>query len=433
MKLGSKTFHAIGNLAVRFWAHAFRRMVAKPPPGSELERFHENYSDDRLVPLGPYEHDVLPEFQKCVNCGSCSSVCPVCKPVAAGSYRGPDSITASLSRCLPDLGDARDAVFNCTRCGACADACPMGINIPELILFARRKSFQVKNSPLRTVYAEKLRSFESGDCGAGGAQSEKFNIYKKGAAKTVFFAGCNGRSTGADDTEKILGLLEATGVEFTTIDEKCCGGFNRVVGAGPECGAENLKAFETAGADRIVTGCPHCLETFRNAEPYKKEFAEKGIRALHISELLLELDITIEAFEGEAVWHDPCFLGRLCGIYDAPRRLAEKLGINMKEMSACREKSACCGSVDGTFIIDRKVSEALGERRLRMAEATGAETLLTECPACASAFRGVNDRKIKVNSLAAFIAERYSGASTPDAQPGEDSEKQDENTSGNND
>lgn len=433
MKLGSKTFHAIGNLAVRFWAHVFRRMVTKPVPGAELERFYDNYADDRLVPLSAWEHIVLPEFQKCVNCGSCSSVCPVLKPVAAGYYRGPDSITASLTRCFPDLGDARDAVFNCTRCGACADACPMGINIPELILFARRKSFQIKNSPLRTVYAEKLRSFEISAAPGGEVANEKFKKYEKGSAKTVFFAGCAARSSGVDDAVKILGLLEAAGVEFTTIDEKCCGGFNRVVGAGPERGAENIKSFEAAGAERIVTGCPHCLETFRNAEPYKKEFADRGIKVLHISELLLELDITIEKFGGEAVWHDPCFLGRLCGVYDAPRRLAERLGVTMLEMPACREKSACCGSADGTFIIDRKVSEALGERRLRMAEATGAETLLTECPACASAFRAVNERKIKVNSLAAFIAERYAGPSPVIAQQGEESEKQDENTAGNSD
>lgn len=431
MKFDVKTLNAAENLVFRFWAHVFRRTFKKPRPGEELKRFHSNYSDDRLVPLTGWEQSVLPEFQKCINCGSCSAVCPVCKPVAAGSYRGPDSITASLSRSFPDLGDARDAVFNCTRCGACADACPMDINIPELIMLYRRKAFQVKNSPLNSVYAEKLKNLD--DCGnANGFETTSgFGKYKKSRAETVFFAGCAGRSIGADDTRKFFGLLNAAGVDFTLIDEKCCGGFNRTVGAGPTCGTENLKAFSDAGAKRIVTGCPHCLEMLRYGEPYKKEFADKGIQVLHVSELLLELDLKIDPSSEIAVWHDPCFMGRLCGIYDAPRQLAERLGINMNEMTACREKSACCGSADATFIIDRKVSDALAAWRVRQAEASGAGLLLTECPACVAAFRAVNGRKIKVDSMAAYIADRLSVPGGGEIPRDKDSENNNENTPGN--
>lgn len=432
MKFDLKTLNAAENLVFRFWAHVFRRTFKKPRPGEELKRFHSNYSDDRLVPLNGWEQRVLPEFQKCINCGSCSAVCPVCKPVAAGSYRGPDSITASLSRSFPELGDARDAVFNCTRCGACTDACPMDINIPELIMVYRRKAFQVKNSPLNSVYAEKLKNLDAcGNANGYDAIDGFENIFKKQRADTVFFAGCAGRSFGADDTRKILGLLNAAGVDFTLIDEKCCGGFYRTVGAGPIFGSENIRAFSDTGAKRIVTGCPHCLETLRNAEPYRKELADKGIQVLHVSELLLELNISIEPSAEIAVWHDPCFMGRLCGIYDAPRQLAERLGITMSEMSACREKSVCCGSADATFIIDRKVSDALAAQRVRQAEVSGAGLLLTECPACAAAFRAVNGRKIKVDSMAAYIADRLSGSGGGEILQDKDLETNNENTPGN--
>jgi Fe-S oxidoreductase len=82
-------------------------------------------------------------------------------------------------------------------------------------------------------------------------------------------------------------------------------------------------------------------------------------------------------------YHDPCYLGRHSGIYEAPRRLLTAIpGVTLMEMQNNRERSFCCGGGNGGPWKDGVGQESLGEVRIREALGTGAEVIATACPYC---------------------------------------------------
>ncbi len=411
MRLDSKSLEAIGNLAYRFWAHVFRRAVRKPGQGEELAAFRKNYLPDKLEPLTGSERALLLDSQRCVNCGTCTSVCPVVDSARDGFYRGPGSITAALTRSFPDFGAARDAVYNCTQCARCAIECPRGIDIPGLILAARHKTVQVADIGMMKSYntiVEKLAV--SGNI--YGKPCDRFSSYIKPRADVVFFAGCVGRNETVSDTILTIGLLEALKVDFTMIEEYCCGGFHRSIGIDLKTNEgvrKNIDAIIATGAKKVVTGCPHGFEVMKSCEPYGTEFKENNITVEHITEFLRGLEFEAAAEDGlRAAYHDPCFLGRRNGVYDIPRELIKKAGVEIVELPDTREESLCCGSKIGTFVLDSGVSDAIAEKRMKQVRESGVGLLLTACPGCLSVFENTEHDGIEIESVAGFLAKRCS-------------------------
>ena len=81
-------------------------------------------------------------------------------------------------------------------------------------------------------------------------------------------------------------------------------------------------------------------------------------------------------------YHDPCYLGRHNGIYEAPREILDRLpGLRWVEMQRCRDRSFCCGGGDVNLW-----HEIEGEtmrpaaRRLEMAREAGVGGIVTACP-----------------------------------------------------
>ena len=81
-------------------------------------------------------------------------------------------------------------------------------------------------------------------------------------------------------------------------------------------------------------------------------------------------------------YHDPCDLGRTCGIYEAPRRLLRAIpGVELREMKDNRELALCCGGGDVEMAAP-SLSAALARRRLAQARETGAEVIVSACQQC---------------------------------------------------
>jgi Fe-S oxidoreductase len=102
-----------------------------------------------------------------------------------------------------------------------------------------------------------------------------------------------------------------------------------------------------------------------------------------VAELLEEGRIPLKEFEAVVTYHDPCHLGRHCGVYDAPRDILRSIpGVEFREMRFIRENSWCCGAGGGvkTGFKERAVDMAVG--RLEQAEETGAEYIVTACSFC---------------------------------------------------
>ena len=110
---------------------------------------------------------------------------------------------------------------------------------------------------------------------------------------------------------------------------------------------------------------------------------------VHHSELLAELIrdgklvIDGEADDRTYTFHDPCYLGRHNGVYDAPREVLKSLpGLKTVEMSRSRNRSFCCGGGSLYLFHEGEAESRMGETRLQMAEAAGADVVVTACPFC---------------------------------------------------
>jgi Fe-S oxidoreductase len=134
----------------------------------------------------------------------------------------------------------------------------------------------------------------------------------------------------------------------------------------------------------IVTHCPHCFHTIGNEYPqFGGNFTVKH-HTQFIQELIRDGKIKVDAGAmGAATYHDPCYLGRHNGVYDAPRALIESAGAKISEAPRNRSNSFCCGAGGGQFWKEEeKGNERVGTNRFRELKQTGAKTIATGCPFC---------------------------------------------------
>jgi Fe-S oxidoreductase len=145
---------------------------------------------------------------------------------------------------------------------------------------------------------------------------------------------------------------------------------------------QNQKTFEAIKFQRIVTTDPHSFNTLKNDYQLK-------VPVYHYSEYFLELFKTGRLSKkgvpkgGRYTYHDPCYLGRHNGIYEAPREILEEiLGVKLVEMKRSREKSFCCGGADVSLWHEVKEEERMAQKRIGMALEVGADRIVTACPFC---------------------------------------------------
>ncbi|MEG1611781.1 MAG: (Fe-S)-binding protein [Alistipes sp.] len=273
---------------------------------------------------------------------------------------------------------------NCLMCGRCMAKCPVGIDLDTLRLNSRDT---LRNTPDERRYDY----FKGID-------------HSSGTGKVGYFAGCmtllTPRTLQAMDC-----IFKAAGEEVWWADKEggvCCGRPLKLSGetdAANKMIHYNKELFHKHGITTLVTSCPICLRVFR------EEYQLEGIEVLHHSEYILRLmranrlHVTrgVECF----TYHDPCELGRGCGIYDEPRAVIEAVG-RLLEPIQTRENSLCCGSsVANTAITDAQQLQ-IAQSVTTELEATGAETIVTACPLCKKALG--RSAKSVVRDLAEIVA-----------------------------
>jgi Fe-S oxidoreductase len=185
-------------------------------------------------------------------------------------------------------------------------------------------------------------------------------------------------------------VLKAAGVRFAVLgpQERCSGDSARRSGNEylfHELARSNVETLNRVAPRRILTTCPHCLHTLKN------EYPAYGGRydVVHHTQLLQELMAQGRlALDGAAraelfTFHDPCYLGRMNGVVDAPRQALAMSGASVTEMSDSRTGSFCCGAGGGQMWKEEEHGdERVNQRRLRQAQATGANVLAVGCPFC---------------------------------------------------
>lgn len=172
--------------------------------------------------------------------------------------------------------------------------------------------------------------------------------------EVLFWVGCAGSF---DDrakkvTKAVAKILQAAEVKFAILgqEESCTG--DPAKRAGNEFlfqmqAMQNIAVLNGYEIKKIVTACPHCFNTLKNEYPALGGNYEVIHHSQLIEQLLKEGRLQVEGgqFKGRKItFHDPCYLGRSNGVYEAPREVLSKLDAELVEMKRCKAKGLCCGA-----------------------------------------------------------------------------------------
>jgi Fe-S oxidoreductase len=202
-------------------------------------------------------------------------------------------------------------------------------------------------------------------------------------------------------------ILNSAGVDFGILGdrENCCGESIRKTGDEAlfkRLAKENIRTFIDHGVKKILVSSPHCYHAFKN------EYAQFRVNfdVVHISQYLLELvregRLKLKKELAKIVtYHDPCYLGRHNGIYDAPREVLKSIpGLELIEMPDARVDSLCCGGGGGRIWMETPKGERFSDIRLDQAAGVGAEMLVTSCPYCITNFEDSRMNRTDSDSFA---------------------------------
>lgn len=212
-------------------------------------------------------------------------------------------------------------------------------------------------------------------------------------AEILFWVGCAGSY---DDRAKkisksIATILHYAGIRFAILgqEETCTGDPARR--AGHEFlfqmqAMQNIQTLNRYGVKKIVTGCPHCFNTLKNEYPELGGNYEVMHHSQLIQQLLMEKRITVEggSFKGKKiVFHDPCYLGRANGVYEAPRQVIIHLDAQLAEMKRSRANGLCCGAGGAQiFKESEKGTKEVNVERTQEALSENPDIVAAGCPFC---------------------------------------------------
>jgi Fe-S oxidoreductase len=336
-------------------------------------------------------------FKYCYQCGKCDVVCPWNR-VTDFSIR---KIVRQATLGLPEI--EFEEIWRCTTCGTCPSQCPRGVEQIEVGVAIRRIATQYEVFPdaVRGVRAAG-GSLEASGNPLGMERGERAAWARELAVKPfaegmeiLYFVGCYCSYDPRIQKVAVAAakLLQRAGVDFGILGaaESCCGESIRKTGNEElfkSLARQNIRAFIDGGVKRILVSSPHCYHTFKNEYP---EFMVH-FEVVHMAEYLQELiEAKRLAVSGELqrriTYHDPCYLGRHNGVYEAPRAVLAGIdGVELVEMRDHHDKALCCGGGGGRIWADTPKGERFADLRLEQARAVGAEVLVTACPYCISNF-----------------------------------------------
>jgi Fe-S oxidoreductase len=347
--------------------------------------------------------DIL-DFASCTECGRCQAVCPA---YAAGQPLSPKQLIMDLRDSvmendgpMPLLGGTirEETLWACTTCGACMGVCPIHIeHVPKIVEMRRQLVEDARVGANLTGTLSNLQR-TGNSMGKPGRQrarwtkdlSFKVKDARKEPVDILWFVGdyASFDPRAQRVTIALAKLLHAAGIDFGILGDAEQNSGNDVRRVGEEglfqlLARTNIDSLAECNFRRIMTTDPHSLNALRQEYPALGGHFE----VLHHTQLLLELvesgRLQLRPGAGTTVtYHDPCYLGRYNGCFEAPRALIARAGYVLHDMPRCREGSFCCGAGGGRIWgDDTGIVERPSENRIKEALALGdARIFVVACP-----------------------------------------------------
>jgi Fe-S oxidoreductase len=430
----TKHIHIFG-APVKYFVEREPTSGVLPAVALNLETETENGSEAETQTIGANKLEDLAwprllDAYACIQCNRCQDVCPA---TATGKSLSPAALEINKRMELNDLATQQnpfafspapfekgtsspnpllkfalspEAAWACTTCGACMEVCPTQNEQMLDIIDIRRNQVMIEGEfPAQLQSAFRGMERAQNPWGINHEQrlawADGLNIKTTDENPTpdvLYWVGCAASyDPQAQKTARaFVELLNHAEVNFAVLGKKeCCTG-DSARRAGNEylyrqLADKNVSTLNTVQPKLIVASCPHCMNSI--GHEYKQIGGD--YKVMHHTEYLETLvankKLTPSPSEATITYHDPCYLGRHNGVYDAPRNLLNILSNNtVTELPRNRENSFCCGAGGAQFWKEEEPGdERISDNRFRevqqtLASAPGEKVLAVGCPFCKS-------------------------------------------------
>ena len=411
--------------------------------------------DNRNAPLGvekpsDFTWNQLLGFDACVQCGKCEAACPA---FAAGQPLNPKKLIQDMVVGLAGGTDAKfagspypgkaigehsggphlpivnlngkalvdaETLWSCTTCRACVEECPMMIEHVDAIVDMRRH-LTLEKGATPNKGAEVLDNLIATDNPGGFAPGGRLNwaadlnlalMSDKQQVDVLFWVGDGAFDMRNQRTLRaFVKVLKAAHVDFAVLglEERDSGDVARRLG--------DEATFQLLAKRNIATLAQYQFRTIVTCDPHsfhvlKNEYGELGghYQVLHHSTYMEQLisgqKLSLGTHKGGSVtYHDPCYLGRYNGEYEAPRAVLKAIGIEVREMERSAFRSRCCGGGGGAPITDIPGKQRIPDMRMADIKETAAEVVAVGCPQCTAMLEGVVGQRPEVKDIAELVAD----------------------------
>jgi len=378
------------------------------------------------------------DLYTCTECGRCKDVCPTYiteKPLNLHEfndslkrelYENADNIIkrAKLSATIRQSEDAEqlektklaiaalnsdkqlvgeviaeETLWACTTCRACEEVCPVTIeHVPRIIAMRQGQTLIAEAYPKELNPSLKGLERNGNPWGIG---YDKRADWADGLDVKIMaddpdvdyllWVGCAGSF---DDRSKkvsisLVNILQQAGISFAMlgVEEKCTGDFARRVGNEmlfQMMAEENIATLNGYKVKKIITACPHCLNSLKHDYPQMGGNYEVIHHSEFIDGLVQAGKINLkQSLDGGLTYHDPCYLGRYHNIYDQPRSILRSVAKGgVTELDRHGRESFCCGAGGGRMWMEETIGKRINLARSEEIVDCGVSNVAVGCPFC---------------------------------------------------
>lgn len=389
-----------------------------------------------IQPRHPRKGVAEAEIYACSSCGLCLDACPMNVQKKNLKYSSVYFIRFLRRHNEKKINAIADKCLMCDKCHA---LCPVGVDAPALrraqratvnnslpydYSYLMEGSLGSNSSSVSTCVAANARSITAGSVASTRTATAHAsltdpspsltepvevttNIQKTSEDwKVMYFAGCMTHLT-PRIIKSVEKVFKSAGVNYIFADRDggiCCGRPLMLAGktnAAYETISANRRMILGSGCRTLVLSCPICYKIF------KDEYALEGIEVLHYTQFIKHLadegKLKLTAGDERIVYHDPCELGRGCGVYKEPREVLAQAGTLVKATKE-GDESICCGGSLGSLTLDTRDRAKITESSVANLLANNPQTIVTACPLCLKTFSESVPETVKVQDFAETVS-----------------------------